>query len=297
MVVDHSGARLALMMRAPFVSFAVRSLILLSLAAFAACASTGTRVPTGTLEPDKFLFERGTEALNEKRWFTAREFFRTLMDSYPQSTHRADAKLGIGDSYLGEKTAESYVLAINEFREFLGYYPTNRRADYAQFKLAMAHFLQMRGPERDQTETREAIQEFNVFLQRYPALAGEDADAQRRRELVDEVTKRLREARDRLSEHDFRVGLFYYRSRMSIPGAIERFVAVLKNDPEFTNRDAVYYYLAQALVLVEQPAAALPYLEKLIAEFVTSEYLERAKIQVAELKAQVLKKTGGPGAH
>src|SRR5688500_18067723 len=100
MVVDHSGARLAHMMRAPFVSFAVRSLILAWLAASAACAGTGTRVPTGTLEPDKFLFERGTEALNEKRWFTAREFFRTLMDSYPQSTHRADAKLGIGDSYL-----------------------------------------------------------------------------------------------------------------------------------------------------------------------------------------------------
>ena len=43
----------------------------------------------------------------------------------------------------------------NEFREFLTYYPTHRRADYAQFKLGMTSFYQMHGPERDQTETRD----------------------------------------------------------------------------------------------------------------------------------------------
>src|SRR5918995_7185635 len=119
MVVDYTGAR-------P-MSAVARVIVLVSLAMAVACASSGTRVPEGTLEPDKFLFERGTEALQKKRWLTAREFFRTLMDSYPQSPHRADAKLGIGDSFLGERTSEAYVLAINEYREFLGYYPTNRR--------------------------------------------------------------------------------------------------------------------------------------------------------------------------
>ena len=32
------------------------------------------------------------------------------------------------------------------------------------------------------------------------------------------------------------------------PGAIDRFKSVLKEDPEFTNRDSVYFYLADALV-------------------------------------------------
>ena len=53
----------------------------------------------------------------------------------PQSPYRPDAKLGIGDTYLGEGTREALVLAINEFREFLSFYPTNPRADYAQYKL------------------------------------------------------------------------------------------------------------------------------------------------------------------
>ena len=109
--------------------------MVLALAAAAACASGPSRPPVGAPDPDKFLFERGTEELNDKDWFTAREYFRQLVDSYPQSIHRGDAKLGIGDTYLGEGTTESYVLAINEFREFLSFYPTHRRAYYAQFKL------------------------------------------------------------------------------------------------------------------------------------------------------------------
>ena len=134
----------------------------------AARRTRAARVPAGTTEPDKFLFDKGTDALNDKKWLTAREFFKQVTETYTQSPYRPDAKLGIGDTYLGEGTAEALVLAINEFREFLSFYPTNRRADYAQYKLGMAHFRQMRAPQRDQTETREAIKEFETFVARYP---------------------------------------------------------------------------------------------------------------------------------
>jgi len=106
--------------------------LVVSLLAAAACAShTRGSVPAGTDEPDKFLFDKGTEALNDKKWLTAREFFKQVTETYTQSPYRPDAKLGIGDTYLGEGTAEALVLAINEFREFLSFYPTNARADYA----------------------------------------------------------------------------------------------------------------------------------------------------------------------
>src|SRR5262245_5850888 len=94
-----------------------------------ACASGPKKPPVGTLEPDKFLWERGTEELNKKHWLTSREYFRQLMDSYPQSVYRADAKLGLADSYLGEGSAESNVLAVNEYREFMSFYPTNPRTN------------------------------------------------------------------------------------------------------------------------------------------------------------------------
>jgi len=249
----------------------------------AACANhTRGAVPTGTTDPDKFLFDKGTEALNDKKWLNAREFFKQVTETYTASPFRPDAKLGIGDTYLGEGTAEALVLAINEYREFLTFYPTNRRADYAQFKLGMAHFRQMRAAQRDQTETREAIKEFEAFITRY-------ADS----ELMPEVKTKYREARDRLSESDYLVGYFYFRQRW-YPGAIVRLKALLKDDPEYTGRDAVFYHLAEALARTRKEAEALPYFEQLVQEFEQSEYLPLAQKRITELKTQVaVKPTGG----
>jgi outer membrane assembly lipoprotein YfiO len=246
------------------------------LAAAAGCASGGNRrgVPAGTAQPDKFLFDRGTAELNAKHWVTAREFFKQVTETYTQSPLRPDAKLAIGDTYMGEGTAEALVLGINEFQEFLSFYPTNPRADYAQYKIGIAHSKQMRAPERDQTETRSTIREFENFVSHYPNSS-----------LLPEVKAKLREAHDRLSESEFLVGRFYYRINW-YPGAIERLAAILKQDADFTGRDGVYFYLAESYVKQKRQAEALPYLEKLIDEFQQSEYLKDAQKRMAELKTQ-----------
>ncbi|CAN5375128.1 hypothetical protein BH23ACI1_BH23ACI1_09540 [soil metagenome] len=287
MALDHTRARVTCAIDSSSWQFAAPrlrgALALALLCALAACTTASTRPPVGTLEPDKFLWERGTETLNARRWFTAREYFRQLVDSYPQSPFRADAKLGIGDSYLGENTLESQLLAINEYREFLSFYPTHARADYAQYQLGMAHFGQMRNPYRDQTETKEAIAEFTLFVQRYPNSP-----------LLPEARQRLRESKDRLGQAEFNVGLQYYRMRW-YPGAIERFTGLLKNDPEYTYRDAVYFYMAQALLRIDRPFEALPFLERLIEEFEQSEHLDTARQQSAEVRALLAKKQGETG--
>jgi outer membrane protein assembly factor BamD len=255
--------------------------IVAALVAAGACGSaTRNAVPAGTTEPDKFLFDKGTAALNKKKWLTAREFFKQVTETYTSSPYRPDAKLGIGDTYLGEGSSEALVLAINEFSEFLSFYPTNRRADYAQYKLAMGHFRQMRLAQRDQTETRAALKEFETFVARYP-----------NSDLMPEGKSRLREARDRLSDADYQVGYFYYRQKW-YPGAIDRFKSLLKEDAGYTGRDSVYFYLADALVRVKREAEALPLLEQLVAEFEKSEHLLPAQKMLADLKAQVVAKPG-----
>jgi outer membrane protein assembly factor BamD len=252
--------------------FGAAAIALGLIAGAAACAAGKAKVPAGTAQPDTFLFERGNDALARKKWMTAREYFQTIVETYPQSTHRADAKLGVGDSLLGEGTAAAQIQAIQEFREFLSFFPTHARADYAQYKLAMAHYYQMAKPERDQTETREAIREFDIFFERYP-----------NSKIRPEAEKHYRETRDRLSESEYRVGLFYHRAKW-YPGAIDRFQQVLKSDPKFTNRDAVYFYLSEALVAMKRPAEAVPQLTKLVEEFEVSEYLVGAQKLLTEIK-------------
>jgi outer membrane protein assembly factor BamD len=248
--------------------------LVLALAAVTACGGNRSGVPTNTANPDRYLYDRGMESLKESKWLDAREYFRQVVDNYPQSPVRPDAKLGLGDSYLGEKSTESLVLGANEYREFLTFFPRHERADYAQYKLAMSHFMQMRAPERDQTETVAALKEFQTFFNQYP-----------NSQLTPEVRTKWREARDRLSRAEFRVGLHYFRVRWC-PGAIPRFRGVLKDDPEFSGRDEVYFYLAECLARTDKKPEAIPLYERLLTEFSQSEHAEDAKKRLDELKAQ-----------
>ena len=250
-----------------------RSLLLLPLLV-AACGGNRNAIPTNVTNPDKFLYDRGTTALQEKKWSNAREYFRQVVDNYPNSPLRPDAKLGMGDTYLGEKTTESLVLSANEYREFLTFYPTNARADYAQYKLAMTHFAQMRAPERDQTETHAALKEFQTFFDRYPMSP-----------LMGEVRMKWREARDRLSLAEFRVGFHYFRIKW-YPGAIPRFRHLLEEDPMYAGRDEIYFYLAESLARTDKKAEAIPYFERVLNEFDSSEHMEDAKKRLEELKTQ-----------
>ena len=244
------------------------------LTALAGCANKPTAPPPGAAQPDRFLFDRGNESLKEEEWVNARTYFQQVVDNYPQSPVRPDAKLGMGDAYLGEGNTESLVLAANEFREFLTFYPTSPRADYAQYKLAMSHFRQMRAAERDQTETAAALKEFDVFFQRYPNSP-----------LTPEVKQNWRIARDRLSDSELRVGVTYARIGV-LRGAALRFQALLKEDPNFTHRDEVYYQLAEIYLRSDNKAQAIPFYQRVVDEFTESEFLEKAQKRLKELNAK-----------
>jgi outer membrane protein assembly factor BamD len=256
----------------------VSVILCIALGLVAACGGGKKNVlPTNIANPDRYLFDKGTAALKERKWTEAREYFKQVVDNYPGSPLRPDAKLGLGDTYLGEKSAESLVLAANEYREFLTFFPQNPRADYAQYKLAMSHHLQMRAPERDQTETVAALKEFQVFFDRYEKTSS----------LTPEVRMYWRIARDRLSQAELRVGLHYFRIRWYV-GAIPRLRGILKDDPQFSGRDEVYYYLAESLSRADKTkkAEAIPYFERVIEEFPMSDHAEEARKRLEELKAQ-----------
>ncbi|MEO5740818.1 MAG: outer membrane protein assembly factor BamD [Vicinamibacterales bacterium] len=252
-----------------FLLFALCPLLFL-----AACASNAP-VTAAPGEADQILLERGQAALKERSWTRARTYFSELLESYPQSPLRADAKLGVGDTFLGENNSASYVYAQNEYREFLSFYPTNPKADYAQMQLGMVHFNQMLSPQRDQTETREAIKEFQTFVDRFSRSA-----------LLPQVKERLREAKDRLADADMIVANFYLSIRL-YTGAEPRYRHVLETDPEYTRKDSLYFHLAETLEKSKRQVEALPFYERLLNEFEKSEYLEETRRRIDRLKLEL----------
>ena len=245
----------------------------LALALGVACKTKDPNLPAaGSVDADKFLFDKGNDALQRKKWLEAREYFKKLIDTYPQSQYRSDAKLGVGDAYIGEHHADSMVLGINEYKEFLQYFPLNPRADYAQYKICLAESQQMLSPQRDQTETREALRDCDNFLKSFPES-----------KYRPDVDKIRRTARDRLSESEFEIGESYFRLRWYV-GAIQRFQGLLKDDPEFTKIDAVYFYLGESYYKSLKEAEAVPNYAKIVESYPKSEYAARAKQRLASIK-------------
>jgi len=236
----------------------------------------------GAVDADKYLFTRGTELLAKKNWLSAREYFKRIVDSYPSSIYRADAKLGVGDSYLGENHTDTLILAVNEFSEFLQFNPLNPRAAYAQYRLTLAQSKQMLSPERDQTATLQTLADVQHFRDAYP-----------NSEYMPEVDKIYKQARDRLSESEFRVGMLYYRIHGLI-GALQRFTNLLNDDPNYAKRDQVYYYLGITCTKMNLTPQAVLYYEKLLAEHPKSKFAKRAKKQLDLLK-QAEEKKGKSG--
>ena len=163
-------------------------------------------------------------------------------------------------------------------------FPTHKRADYAQFKLGMAHFYQMRDPMRDQTETIEAIRELTTFVERYPTVE--------RSALHPEAQKRLREARDRIGRHQSSGLAFSITARGGIraPSSGSRDCSTrIPSSPTAMPRCSTW-----GQQRLGRRSAALPPAHQGIR---SSEFLERAQRRASEIKESMEKKTSGGNAH
>ena len=210
----------------------------------------------------------------------ARDYFSELLESYPQSPLSADAKLGSAMRISARTTARRRCTRRTSIANSSRSIPPTR-ADYAQMQLGMVHFNQMLNPQRDQTETKEAIREFQTFVDRYPSSP-----------LLPQVKQRLRESKDRLSDWDVQVGNFYLSIR-AYSGAEQRYRYVLETTPNTRAQDSLYFHLAETLEKSEKKAEALPYYERLVKEFEQSEYLQEAKRRIDLLRGELKAATTG----
>ena len=149
---------------------AIHILPTITLIASVNCAPTVyDNIPEGHPQPDMYLFETGQAAMEDRKWLRSRALFRRIVDTFPQSAYRFDAKIELGRSYYLQGGLISLIEARNEFEEFLRFFPTNARADYAQYMIGMTYLDGTLDPDRDQTQTQGAIEALNLFLDTYPA--------------------------------------------------------------------------------------------------------------------------------
>jgi outer membrane protein assembly factor BamD len=243
---------------------------LLALAALAlvlpACAGHQLNLEALSSASDQVVWDAGEKAVAKKDWPSARQYFRRIIDAFPQSEHQPDARIALADSYFEEGGAGNYVLAVSSYREFLTLYPQHPKSDYAQFRAGESYFKQMNSPDRDQTATQQALEEYQRLLDVYPQSTW-----------VEPARAKVRECRQAMARSDFQVGYFYQKTRKSWRSAIGRYETIVSEYPDFERFDEVLFRLSQCLAYAGRYAEARPPLGRLQAEFPQSAFVEQAK--------------------
>jgi outer membrane protein assembly factor BamD len=240
----------------------------------AGCASSGPDIATLTSNSDRTIWDAGQKALEKKDWISARQHFRRIIDGFPQSPHAADARLAVGETYIREGGSTNDLLAVGAFREFLTLYPSHPKSDYAQFQVGEAYFRRRNGPDRDQTDTKEAVAEFQRLLDLYPQST-----------YAEQARQRITEARQNLARAEFLAGYFYQRTRELCRASIARYEVVLKDYPDYRSLDEVLFRLAECLIASGRAPEALPHLGRLVEEYPKSSWVEPAKQLMATAAA------------
>lgn len=240
------------------------------LALSAGCGRHEVDIATLASNSDQVIWEAGQKALKGKQWDVARQHFRRIVDGFPQSPLVPQARIALGDSYFQEGGAGNLTLAAGQYREFLNVFPSHPRGDYAQFQIAESYFNQRNSADRDQTQVLQALDDYLLFLDRYP----ESPMAKTARE-------RVKVCRGSLARSEFGVAYFYQKSRKAYRAAIPRYQDILKNYPDFAQTDETLFRLGQCLTLSGRLAEAAPVLARLLDEYPDSPFIKEARLLMA----------------
>jgi outer membrane protein assembly factor BamD len=150
-------------------------------------------------EPDKVLYDRSVLDMKHRKYTEARLELQTLINTYPDSEYLAKAKLALADSYYKEGGTSNLTQAVEEYKNFIVFFPFLDEASYAQMQVGMAHYRMTEKSDRDNSQASDAEDEFRAFLLKYPQSP-----------LVPQAEQNLRNVQEVLADGEFRIARYYY---------------------------------------------------------------------------------------
>jgi outer membrane protein assembly factor BamD len=193
----------------------------------AGCAWFQSSVDEKTAEQ---LVAEGMTAYEDGKHRRAIEAFQQLKDWYPFSKYAILAELKLADAHFELKEYEEAIYAYEEFERL---HPRNEAVPYVIYRIGSSYIAQMNSIDRDQTAVRKALDTDRRLVRMFP----EDPYADKARE-------RIQTCQRNLAEHEFYVGMFYYKNDHYEP-AMDRFKSVLSDYPDVGIHQKALEYIAR----------------------------------------------------
>lgn len=165
-----------------------------------------------------------------------------------------------------------FIEARGEYKRFLELHPTHPLAAFAQYRMGMCDYYQILSPDRDPTNLRKSLSDFQKVIDEYP-----------QSEYVDKSEKKIAECRNTLSEVHFYIGNFYYHTKRYKASA-NRFQIILLKYPDSLIYDKAQFYFAMSKFHLKERKRAAHLLAQLIRQFPKSKYAGRSRILLSYWK-------------
>ncbi len=168
---------------------------------------------------------------NENSFSRAAQLFENLTMYYRGKEHAENIAWYYAQSLRKEK---DYYTAGYQYKRFARQFPYSQKLEEAMYHAAYCKYMESPEYTLDQTLTREAINEFEQFAERFP-----------RSTRMPEVNKCLDEMRKKLTKKDYEIAYGYYFIE-EYHAAYESFKNFLNLYPEAPQREDAMYYMLQS---------------------------------------------------
>ena len=190
---------------------------------------------------------RATEEAEELNWMNARSFYQM----------------------------KDYIMAGSYFKSFIEQYPFGKHGEEANFMAAMCDYNMAPRAELDQEATRNALEGFNIFINRFPASPK-----------VEESKRLIKEMEEKLVEKSYLSAKLYYDMRQYKAAAIalnnslkEYTDTKYRQEMMFLKLNSLFLYAENSFALrqKERYQATLDDYYSFMEEFPESEYSKDVK--------------------
>jgi outer membrane protein assembly factor BamD len=248
----------------------MRRLVFVLAAGLALCASACAvhqQTPTG-----ENYYSLGQQAFAQHDYKGSAIYFQKLIDQYPFSPYAEDAELKIGLSQYQDK---HYAEAISSLGDFEKMHPTSKQIELASYYLAMAHYDQIGRPDQDQSNTEQALQQFEIIERRYPE-TGFAALAH----------QQISVCREMLARHQLLIGDFYYK-KANFRAAESRLAELMQKWPDTPVGDEALYQLGTTLEKEGKKYSAAQAFTAVVLHYPGTTYASKAQRELKKLHQPV----------
>jgi outer membrane protein assembly factor BamD len=132
------------------------------------CAHQSAKLQKSVIPPDKALFETGDNYFKRGQYKKARQSFRELINTYPDSELAPDTVFKLADSDYEEGGADNLRLAEDEYKNFMIFYPKSDKAPEAQLKIIWLNERRIKASHRNQESAYKTLKEIERFERLFP---------------------------------------------------------------------------------------------------------------------------------